>query len=86
MKNSIAYCGVDCSECADFIHQKCPSCRLTEWNDDDMCMPVRCCREKGIELCAFCSVFPCKNMAGFYEESESHREARSRMESLKMKD
>ena len=86
MKNGIAYCGVDCSKCSDFIQRKCPSCKLTEWKDNDICMPVKCCREKGIDFCAFCSVFPCKDMAEFYDESNSHRDARGRMESLRMKD
>ena len=44
-----------------------------------MCMPVKCCREKGIEVCAFCEVFPCKDMADFYEESDSHKKAYDRM-------
>ena len=85
MKNRIAYCGADCMKCADFVHQRCPSCRLTEWKDDDMCMPVKYCREKGIDFCAFCDVFPCKEMAEFYRESASHREAFVRMEDLKTK-
>ena len=79
MKNDIAYCGVDCAKCPDFMRQTCPSCKLTEWKDDDMCMPGRCCREKGIESCAACDVFPCREMADFYEESDSHREAYRRM-------
>ncbi|MCR4722264.1 MAG: DUF3795 domain-containing protein [Eubacteriales bacterium] len=75
----IAYCGVDCSECVDFKVNKCPSCRLTAWKEDDICMPVKCCREKGIEFCSECHKFPCEIMKEFYEESDSHREALSRM-------
>ena len=86
MRNRIAFCGVDCSKCSDFMNQKCPSCKLTKWKDNDACMPVKCCQEKGIDFCAFCSVFPCEEMAGFYKESDSHREARIRMESMRRKE
>ena len=78
----IAYCGVDCSACPDFIGKKCPSCRLTEWSADDTCMPVACCRERGIECCGQCDSFPCSDMAGFYEETPGHIEAFMRMSSL----
>ena len=83
MEHTIAYCGVDCSVCADYLNKTCPSCRLTEWKGDDICIPVKCCREKGIELCAFCSDFPCADMAEFYDESDSHREAFRRMQELR---
>ena len=39
MDRMIAYCGVDCSACTDLLSGKCPSCRLSEWKDDDICMP-----------------------------------------------
>ncbi len=79
MENNIGHCGVCCSSCTDYINKICPSCRLTEWKDDDICMPVKCCREKEIESCAFCTDFPCDDMNGFYEESSSHKEAYERM-------
>ena len=82
----IAYCGVDCSACADYKNKKCPSCRLTEWKEGDECMPVRCCAGKGIGYCAFCDVFPCGDMADFYGESESHGEAFKRMTALREKE
>ena len=82
MNDNIAYCGVDCSVCPDYLNKSCPSCRLTEWTEEDICMPVRCCREKGIEFCGACDSFPCKDMAEFYEESDSHREAFARMKSM----
>lgn len=75
----IAYCGVDCSVCADYTSKACPGCRQTQWPEDDACMPVACCRGKGISLCGACEVFPCSDMAEFYQESESHREAYRRM-------
>ena len=49
MEHPIAYCGVDCAACADYQTGVCPSCRRTDWKDNP-CMPVRCCREKGIEI------------------------------------
>lgn len=80
---SIAYCGVDCSACADYLGGVCPSCRRTEWTADDICLPVKCCREKGIDACGYCAGFPCGDMKEFYEESDSHRLACQRMCSLK---
>ena len=74
----IAYCGVNCAVCPDFTQGKCPGCRDTAWGDDP-CLPVGCCRAKGIEVCGACETFPCGDMAGFYEESEGHREAYRRM-------
>ena len=79
MDTKIAYCGVDCSVCPDYLNNVCPSCRLTQWEDGDECMPVKCCREKGIDVCAFCAEFPCGSMAEFYMESESHKAAYRRM-------
>ena len=78
-KELIAYCGVDCSVCPDYTEEKCPGCRRTEWKAGDECLPVACCREKGLDFCGQCSGFPCPDMAGFYEESESHRQAYERM-------
>ena len=79
----LAYCGVDCSACPDYLNQICPSCKQTDWKEDDICLPVECCRKKKIEFCAFCDHFPCKNMAEFYEESDSHREAYERMSAMR---
>ena len=73
MKTEIAFCGVDCSDCGDYLDGKCPSCRMTKWEEGAVCMPVQCCGEKGIACCAFCPGFPCGDMKEFYEESESHR-------------
>jgi ribosomal-protein-alanine N-acetyltransferase len=74
-----AYCGVDCSACEDYVNGKCPSCKLTDWDEADVCMPVECCRQKGIAYCAHCADFPCRSMSEFYDESDSHREAYQRM-------
>ena len=75
LREQLAYCGVNCSKCPDFSEGKCPSCRLTEWKAGDECMPVKCCREKRIDSCASCDVFPCDDMKEFYQESASHQEA-----------
>ena len=74
----IAYCGVTCAACPDYAGGKCPGCRETVWGDDP-CMPVRCCKEKGIDVCGQCGAFPCADMAAFYKESEGHKEAYRRM-------
>ena len=79
MDHTVAYCGVDCLECGDYQDGTCVSCRLTEWKENEICMPVKGCREKGIEFCARCGIFPCESMTEFYMESDSHREAYRRM-------
>ena len=79
----IAYCGVDCAACADYESGKCPNCRHSRWLDEDPCMPIACCQQKGIDCCGRCDIFPCPDMAAFYEESEGHRAARKRMLTLR---
>lgn len=77
--NHLGFCGVDCAVCGDFLDGKCPSCRATDWKDDDVCKPVKCCTDRGILLCGQCDEFPCAMMSAFYEESDSHRLAEERM-------
>ena len=83
MDRMVAYCGVNCSVCPDLLSGKCPSCRLSIRKDGDICMPVKCCSEKGIENCGQCTCFPCEDMAAFYLESDSHREAYMRLTSAR---
>ena len=78
--NSIAYCGVDCSLCPDFLAGRCPNCRKTSWPEGETCPPVACCRKKGILSCGQCAGFPCADMKEFYAESEGHRQALARMQ------
>lgn len=75
----IACCGVDCAACPDFTGGKCPNCRRTDWSACGACAPVACCRGRGFTSCGQCPDFPCQGMAGFYEESGSHRQAYARM-------
>ena len=79
----IAYCGVNCAVCPDFLEQKCPGCRKTKWPEGDCCKPISCCKEKGIDYCGECEDFPCEMMKGFYKESKSHEEAYERMCKIK---
>lgn len=83
MDNYIAYCGVDCSVCCDLKEGKCPGCRQTVWKKDDICMPVKCCREKNISCCGECTFFACEDMKDFYNESESHKKAYELMHLIK---
>lgn len=78
----IAYCGVSCESCPDYMSSVCPSCRKTVWANGDECMPVACCREKGISFCGECTGFPCPDMKEFYRESGSHKLAYERMAGL----
>ena len=79
----IAYCGVDCGVCPDYAERKCPGCRKTAWEPGDECLPVACCRKKGISSCGECETFPCADMSEFYRESESHERAYERMAALR---
>ena len=81
--DDIAYCGVDCAACPDRAAGKCPGCRQTDWPEGDACLPVACCREKGISFCGECAGFPCADMEAFYAESEGHRQALARMLALR---
>ena len=80
--NHIAWCGVDCAACPDYLSGKCPNCRRSQWPDGEPCMPVACCQEKGILSCGACEAFPCPEMREFYEESDSHRQAFKRMQTV----
>ena len=82
---SIAFCGVDCAACSDDERGKCPGCRQTDREGGEECLPVACCRGKGIDCYGECRLFPCGEMRGFYGESESHRQAYVRMASLREK-
>ncbi len=78
----IGYCGVDCAACSDRLSGKCPDCRRSIWPEGDPCLPIACCRGKGIACCGQCAGFPCPDMAAFYAESESHRAAFARMRAV----
>ena len=78
----MAYCGVDCAVCSEYLSGKCPDCRHSLWPEGGACSPIVCCQEKGIDCCGQCDGFPCGNMAGFYEESEGHRAAYARMKAI----
>ena len=78
-EENIAYCGVDCSACPDKISDKCPGCRRAKRTSDDVCLPARCCRKKGIDCRGERLLFPCRDIRGFYEESEGHKAAYLKM-------
>ena len=82
-KDLIACCGVDCSACSDHADKKCPGCRKTDWQPENICLPVACCRKKRISFCGECSSFPCASMRDFYKESESHEKAYALMTSVR---
>lgn len=82
-KDLIAYCGVDCSKCSDYTDNRCPGCRKTDWQEGDNCLPVDCCRKRGISFCGECPLFPCADMSEFYKESKSHEQAYALMKSMR---
>ena len=79
----IGCCGVYCLGCTDLKSGKCPGCRQTDWEKEDICHPVECCRKHAVSFCGECSVFPCDDMKDFYRESESHERALALMSALR---
>lgn len=56
-EKGIAYCGLACCTC---IHNAtCAGCKNAGCVNADTCKIVRCCKEKKIEGCYACEVFPC---------------------------
>ena len=78
-RHLIAYCGVNCAVCPDYLNKVCPCCRDSVWKEGDECPPVACCKKQGIGFCAYCPTFPCDSMREFYGESDGHRDAYRRM-------
>ena len=79
----IAFCGVDFSVCPDLLSNKWPGCRMSERTEDDACLPVIFCGDRGVACCDECGEFPCGEMKDFYGESESHRQAYERMRAVR---
>jgi len=52
----LAYCGLACCLCSD---ASCPGCRNEGCSGKEWCKNFRCCREKGLNGCWECDVFPC---------------------------
>ena len=78
----IGFCGVDCSVCSDYISEICPGCRKSAGTSSEECPLVTCCLENNSLVCGQCRKFPCDNICGFFEESESHMEAKNRNEEI----
>lgn len=55
----IAYCGLACCFCGE--HIACPGCGAGGCKDKENCKNYTCCREKGLDGCWECEVFPCKD-------------------------
>ena len=79
MNEMIAFCGVDCAQCTDYLSSKCPGCRESIGEGENMCNAVRCCISREIDCCGQCGNFPCDDMMAFFEETLSHKEAGIRM-------
>lgn len=82
-KERIGYCGVDCGACGDYASGACPGCRASAHTASEDCPTVTCCEERNIDFCSGCAQFPCAGMQAFFAESDSHREAFARLNSLR---
>ena len=55
--NKIAYCGLACCLCSR--NDTCPGCHEGGCDIHGWCKNYNCCREKSLNGCWECSVFPC---------------------------
>ena len=55
--NKIAYCGLACCVCSR--NDTCPGCQAGGCDIHGWCKNYNCCREKSLNGCWECSVFPC---------------------------
>ena len=53
--NLVAYCGLYCGACGQYLREKCPGCM--ENTRAGWCNIRLCCREKGYASCAECTDF-----------------------------
>lgn len=70
--NLLAYCGIYCGGCSNFLQNaNCAGCRTeTELISD---CPTRVCAEKkGLLHCGECAEFPCQMQKDFYEDGVPH--------------
>lgn len=63
-----ALCGLDCSKCGSFQNKECKGCHAmkgtsiygrSEW--------YHCCKDKNLEHCGQCDVFPCDGLKSALE-------------------
>jgi hypothetical protein len=53
--NLVAYCGLYCGACGQYLREKCPGCK--ENTKAGWCKIRLCCSEKGYATCADCADF-----------------------------
>ncbi len=56
-------CGIDCDDCKFKTERNCKGCKIIQgnvfWGKCDLYI---CCKEKQLENCGECSVFPCDKL------------------------
>jgi len=66
----IAPCGLYCGWCPFYVFKpseySCPGCRDRE----EECVIRDCARDRGVELCTFCSEFPCEYLYRMYRNMD----------------
>ncbi len=83
MKNTIAYCGIDCESCKNYKqNMNCQGCKLEEKLIDD-CPTKKCCVEIKIDYCNQCNTFPCQMMDEFYKTNPQREKALTTLLNLK---
>jgi len=88
MKRYLACCGLYCGACVSILLQEKEEGNIDlqqfTWNFDEQACPgcsaganvqcgfTACCARHGVESCAFCAEFPCKEILSFAEDEWPH--------------
>jgi len=79
MTAQFSSCGIVCDSCDWFTGEKqprCPGCETVEgkpfWGD---CETYACVKERGVDHCGKCGVFPCDGFMSRYDPREGQENA-----------
>ncbi|WP_170215566.1 DUF3795 domain-containing protein [Mesoaciditoga lauensis] len=53
----VAPCGIYCGGCRNYILGNCKGCKDATTTK---CRIYKCCKERGMEFCGYCELFPCE--------------------------
>jgi len=65
-----SYCGLYCGACSTPGCNGCKILNENHWDPD--CKFIKCAMERGIEACAFCVEYPCKDILEFNHDKYIH--------------
>lgn len=63
-----ALCGLDCSQCGSFQNKECNGCHTMNGTSIyGRCEWYHCCKDKKLEHCGQCDIFPCDGLKSALE-------------------